>query len=121
MGKETKIGLGVIAVLLVVFAVVLALRLTGSGEQSVAAVAHLGGIAFGYLYYRFAGRPGFGFQSWISGMKRRVEHKRALRQLEEDEEVDVLLEKINREGMNSLTDGERQFLVDAARRRRNRK
>lgn len=37
MGKETKIGLGVIAVLLVVFAVVLALRLRGSSGETVAA------------------------------------------------------------------------------------
>lgn len=37
MGKETKIGLGVIAALLVVFAVVLTLRLTNSSEEAVAA------------------------------------------------------------------------------------
>ncbi len=37
MGKETKIGLGVIAVLLVVFAVVLGLRLTGSSGETMAA------------------------------------------------------------------------------------
>ena len=36
MGKETKIGLGVIAVLLVAFAVVLALRLTGPSGDVVA-------------------------------------------------------------------------------------
>ena len=37
MGKEIKIGLGAIAALLVVFAVVLTLRLTGPGGDSVAA------------------------------------------------------------------------------------
>jgi len=93
-----------------------------------AALAHLGGAAFGYLYYRFAvdggrrtGRSiGSRIGGWLSGVKGGAERRRKQRESAEDGRVEELLEKISREGMNSLSESEKQFLVDAARRRRER-
>ncbi|MEW6358639.1 MAG: rhomboid family intramembrane serine protease [Planctomycetota bacterium] len=91
----------------------------------IATLAHLGGAAFGFLYFKlkvqrgmtFAGRWG----GWLSTLRQWRERRRRLRERDEDDRVEELLAKISREGMDSLTDAERTFLTEAARRRRERK
>ncbi|NOZ20992.1 MAG: rhomboid family intramembrane serine protease [Planctomycetes bacterium] len=94
-----------------------------------ATVAHLGGAAFGFAYYMLKVQRGFslgghlsgGVNRWINALKRRAELRHRMRENDEDDRVEDLLEKISNEGMNSLTEAERKFLTDAARRRRDRK
>jgi hypothetical protein len=92
-------------------------------QDGVAHVTHLGGALAGYLYLK---------QDWrLGAFGRKVRAKRARRQMEEhtrrgQEEIDRrealtretnrILEKINREGMNSLTEEELRTLREASRR-----
>ena len=99
--------------------------LAGQPDASgVAHSAHLGGVLFGFLYWRF----GVSLTGWFSKMKvkeRWKEHKvknnaaglRVHRPEESDEfgdRVDEILEKISREGEESLTDKERAFMMKAS-------
>ena len=102
---------------------------------------HLGGAAFGFLYYRTGWNL---FRLWPSGWsvgkmrlpfgrpKFRVHHGPDEDETEEpvddylttgrlQKRVDELLEKISRTGESSLTDEERQFLADASRRYQQRR
>lgn len=102
---------------------------------------HIGGAAFGFLYYRTRWNL---FRLWPSRLASKVNWKIKLPgrgpklrvHREEDEpaaendylttgrlqkRVDELLEKISRSGEASLTDEERQFLADASRRYQQRR
>jgi membrane associated rhomboid family serine protease len=87
---------------------------------NVAYTAHLGGAAFGFLFYRTGWQLGSFLPRRFSlgGLKRRPK----LRIHEGDDEddlgkrVDRILEKINREGQASLTKDERRTLERASRR-----
>jgi len=101
----------------------------GGGAQSdgVAHAAHLGGLAFGFLYHRFGLRLDRGW----SGLKRlqttwkrtrsRPEAVRLYDPPEEREQnldlkVDVILQKILAQGEASLTEQERDLLRKASQR-----
>jgi membrane associated rhomboid family serine protease len=105
----------------------------GDGPGFVAYAAHLGGAAYGGLYYKTRWSllkllPGGGRLDW-----RRLRPKLGQPQLrvhEPDEEdqppdlsarVDAILEKISRQGESSLTPEERQTLEDASRRYQQRR
>src|SRR5262249_17011702 len=107
--------------------------------DGIAVTGHLGGAAFGYLYYKQQWRilnllPNF--KEW-----RRRRARPQLRLYREEEplspvgvpatpsseddqleaRMDAILEKISRSGKDSLTDGERELLLrasEALRRRR---
>jgi len=103
-------------------AILVALDLLGvlsSTRSDVAYAAHLGGAGFGYLYYRFGHRIERVF-SKIDRMADEAEKKkRRKRELKNHElrlEVDRILDKVNREGMNALTDEERRFLKSASKK-----
>lgn len=109
------------------------------GEQTntgVAHAAHLGGLAFGYAYYKMSWR--------LSGFldqkdRARVTPRKASRPpiansapapkprakaapvLSEQDRVDLLLEKISQHGMDSLSDEERKFLDQASETMRGRR
>ena len=102
---------------------------TTNRASHVAHWAHLGGAAFGFLYYRTGWNL---FRIWPRGL-RMPRRKAKLRVHDEDDDrneppddylttgkiqkrVDELLAKISREGEASLTNEERQFLADASRR-----
>lgn len=124
------------ALVMVVIYVLFEFLATGDRSSNVAHWAHLGGAAFGFLYYRtgwnlFRVVP----RGWPVRMPR---WKTKLRVHDEDEDkdeppddylttgkiqrrVDELLEKISREGEGSLTDEERQFLAEASRRYQQRR
>jgi membrane associated rhomboid family serine protease len=110
------------------------LSMLGRADNAVAYTAHLGGAAFGLLYYQ-AGLRLTGLLGGFRWPRRRP----ALRIYREEEPVrahwtapaasqehleaqmDAILEKISRTGKESLTEGERQVLLrasEAIKRRR---
>jgi len=91
------------------------LQITG-GAGSAAPIAHLAGALFGFLFFRLRGRV----ETYFDRLERRME--RAEREHEEEIEarLDTLLEKISRDGMNSLTKKEREFLKRASRHYQNK-
>lgn len=91
-------------------------------SDGVAHAAHLGGVAFGYIYYRWNLR----LERWLDYAKgmRWKPRSRARREFrvyhpaEEniDDRVDEILAKIHNEGEASLSDDERRILKEASRR-----
>jgi membrane associated rhomboid family serine protease len=103
------------------------LLLRVSGDQvftGVAHAAHLGGVAFGYLYFRNQWRV----SRFVPDLKnrrltvqtltpQRVAFENPIRLTEREElELDQLLEKIAKDGMSSLTVAERDRLLNASDR-----
>lgn len=87
-----------------------------AGSGGIAHTAHLGGALFGLLFFKF--RP---FVRAVSSeaTNRRLKSQ-SLREQRERERVDEILDKINREGMGSLTQDERKFLLKASKNYRDR-
>jgi len=106
-----------LALVAIAFDVVPLLQRTDVG---VAHLAHLGGAAFGYLYIK---QLGYGtaprWLLWLQGVGARLKLRRHPsprdRSSEEfvSEEIDPILDKIAREGMQSLTRRERKILESA--------
>jgi membrane associated rhomboid family serine protease len=92
----------------------------------VAYAAHLGGAAFGMAYFHYGWNLGRLQPGWFSlaGLKKVFKRRPSLKIHEpsrtewdgDEAEVDRILEKISREGSNSLTDRERDILQHASRR-----
>ncbi|MCQ2089898.1 MAG: rhomboid family intramembrane serine protease [Fibrobacter sp.] len=116
-----------------------------SGD-GIAHLAHLGGVVGGFLYmYYFNG----GLDKYIQKARRGAEKQRASRRfhtetnssykrpeedakepevlegevfdLDEDKRMDEILKKVNRDGIHSLSESERQFLLKAGDRIRRRR
>ena len=88
-----------------------------SQPDGVAHTAHLGGAAFGLLYWRF-GTAVARFFDHVEDRQR----ERHVRRLNADEQrMDDLLAKISREGFGSLSRRERKFLNEQSRRRRDQR
>jgi membrane associated rhomboid family serine protease len=95
----------------------------GYSGTHVAYTAHLAGAAFGFLYYQFGWNLSRWTSGWFSGAwlksrpKLRVHDpdRRSRRDKELGDEVDRILEKIHREGEDSLTRKERRILENASR------
>jgi membrane associated rhomboid family serine protease len=105
--------------LLVVLYVLIDLYLAISGYQPVvASMAHLGGALFGFGYYQ-AHRAGWTF-GWLrlSGLSRLRSRAHGENLFALDREVDQILDKISREGIQSLTPAERAVLDRASREKR---
>lgn len=98
--------------------------------DGVAHSAHLGGLAFGYLYYKFQWRfdrffGNFKLPEMKSSGGRSGPVSRGNLKLYEppeniDAKVDEILEKISRSGEASLTDQERELLKTASQRYKKR-
>ncbi len=86
----------------------LAMQVTGG---SYAPLAHLAGAFFGFLFYRFESR--------VERLFDRVERRMQRADRESDEameaRLDTLLEKISKDGIQSLSKKERDFLKRASR------
>ncbi len=116
-----------IAVMLDLIPVFQALNHTAS-PSGIANAAHLGGVAYGYLYYKTLWNPlrSWSLPSWRS-VKRSVGLGPRLRVVRDEgekdqafrDEVDTILEKIQREGEASLTKRERKVLIEASKRFKN--
>jgi membrane associated rhomboid family serine protease len=97
-------------------------------NDAVAHSAHLGGLAFGYLYFKFQWR----FERMFGSFRASSEGRAARRAIAKgnlklyqppdnlDEEVDRILEKISQSGEASLTDEERETLKAASHRYKKR-
>ena len=86
-------------------------------QNGVANFAHLGGALFGFVYWKgrpFLERSLTRLKEWRASRKKTVD-------LDEQQDLDRILEKISREGMGSLTKGERSFLLRASERRQRQK
>lgn len=94
--------------------------------QFVCNSGHLGGMLFGFLYFKWQMR----ISDWWDGVMGRVRGARRNRQNlkvfrpssqpdpDLSDRVDEILDKISREGESSLTDRERRILTQASRRLR---
>jgi len=111
--------------LVIIFAIVELIASQRYSDSGIANFAHLGGMLFGYVYIRWND----GFRSFFdraSGALRRgrvririVDPGRPdVRRPSEEEEdrIDAVLDKISREGIDSLTDEEKEILNRASRR-----
>lgn len=92
---------------------------TGDG---IAHLAHLGGLAFGYLYLASEQRALGGLKARRARQREQEMRRRVERHIEADqfirEQIDPILDKIRRQGMNSLTRREREILSRARERLR---
>lgn len=80
-----------------------------TGGDGVAHTAHLGGALFGFLYWRFGDRvPGL-----LKGRTRRRPLKVDMSFVEFQFQVDAVMRKKAEQGVESLTEAEKQFLTDA--------
>jgi len=97
------------------------------GGEQVANATHLAGALFAYLYWQFSlnlGRLVPSRLRWPSLRGRpqlRVHDPRSDAPESLDKRVDQVLEKVNREGIDSLSDEERKLLEDASRRYQRRR
>jgi membrane associated rhomboid family serine protease len=79
-----------------------------SGASRVAHFAHLGGMAFGLFYLK---APAGFFQARGPGIVKTFRERfQSHRSRRDDRRMDDLLNKVNKEGIQSLTDEEKQFL-----------
>lgn len=100
----------------------------GHVGDEVAHSAHLGGLAFGYLYFKFQWRFERFFSNFklpeMSGRKSGPRSRGNLKLYQPpeniDDKVDEILEKISRSGESSLTDQERDVLKAASQRYKKR-
>ena len=106
---------------LVVALIVLDLLMMVNSSGGVAHAAHLGGALYGYVYFKYGGR----FRRAFNALERRAEAKQRKRERmsqhkeqEMREELDRILDKVNREGMPALSDQEKRFLKSASDRLR---
>ena len=85
-------------------------------SSGIAHSAHLGGAFFGFLFFKFAPFV----RSASSGHAAKKLKKQLDGVQKERAQVDKILDKINREGMGSLTKAERRFLMEASKHYRER-
>jgi membrane associated rhomboid family serine protease len=110
-----------IATLYVVFDIM------GLGSDSgVAHVAHLAGVAFGFIYFRAGWNLGRLVPSRLSPGSLRRKPRLRVHEPRDDSadlnrKVDQILEKVGREGEASLTKSERRTLEEASRRYQRRR
>jgi membrane associated rhomboid family serine protease len=102
--------LALIYVAVDVFGVLSTLR---GADTGVANLAHLTGAGWGYLLVK----RGWIWRDPVESLETRREEQARERELADEERLDQLLEKINREGIHSLSNREKAFLKRASRRR----
>jgi len=89
---------------------------TTAYADGVAHTAHLGGALFGLLYWRLRARVERFFDGWADRHRDRAAQSNAA----DEKRLDDILSKIHRDGFDSLSSREREFLVEQSRRRRDR-
>ncbi|UZJ41420.1 rhomboid family intramembrane serine protease [Prosthecochloris sp. SCSIO W1101] len=93
----------------------------GSGSN-IAHFAHLGGMVVGFAYIKFR-QQGFSFSDWLdktfpkkderSGPKLYKKEREETNLQVSEEEIDAILDKISRQGYESLTEEEKKKLLKA--------
>jgi membrane associated rhomboid family serine protease len=87
----------------------------------IARFAHLGGLVVGFVYIkreRLLYTLVLHYRRWQNRRQNSAEERRQAMRLRNRQEVDRLLDKINREGIGALTDRERDFLERMGGKRR---
>jgi membrane associated rhomboid family serine protease len=109
-------------------AIYVAMDLFGAAHptDNVAHVAHLSGVAFGFLYYRAGWNLGRMIPRRLSTAMFRLRPRLRIHDPEEasrdlNDQVDAILEKISQQGEASLTKKERRTLEDASKRYQRRR
>jgi membrane associated rhomboid family serine protease len=95
-------------------------------DDVVAHVAHLGGAAFGFIYYRAGLNLGRLIPKRLAGGSFRFKPRLRVHDPQDEsrdlnQQVDRILEKISRQGEASLTKSERRTLEEASRRYQRRR
>ncbi len=97
------------------------LAVASPGGDGIARFAHLGGLLFGFVFIKRE-RFLFSFKRWWgrATRKRKLKVIRTIenRRRREQEEIDAILDKINKYGMDSLTEEEKETLRKAGGRTR---
>jgi membrane associated rhomboid family serine protease len=86
----------------------------------IARFAHLGGLVIGYVYLRRQrlGRPlKSKLSAWQRDLAEAAERREEERRAGIQDEIDRILDKINKQGISSLSDRERKFLEDQSGKR----
>ena len=87
-------------------------------NSSVSAAAHLGGLGAGYLFFRYGQRV----VSWLDQLEMQMEKQNKVQEEKKYKnmrgKVDDLLDKINTNGIHSLSDKEKDFLKKASKKYR---
>jgi hypothetical protein len=97
---------------LVILVIIMSFLNIAAGENAGGEAAHLSGLAMGFLYMKY--------KPWIT--RRRMERQKGAwaqkieRERNFQSEVDRTLDKVRREGINSLTRNEKRILQEATRR-----
>jgi membrane associated rhomboid family serine protease len=85
------------------------------GDKSLSDAAHLGGLAFGFFTPWLAG-PAMG--RFVEDWRRRQRTRARQTEVDEQQSIDRILQKVHDTGMNSLTRGEKKTLQRATERQR---
>jgi len=88
----------------------------GPRFTGVAHTAHLGGALYGYLFWRFSPT----IRRFFDGFEDRRRERDAQRRMEAEDRENELLDKISRDGFDSLSAREREFLLQRSRDRQDR-
>ena len=98
-------------------------------NDSIAHFTHLSGVLAGFIFMNFFYRIPF-WKKWFQP-KRKKQHSQhnssekvlegEVGYLDQDKQMDAILSKVNKEGVNSLTESERQYLLKAGERLRRRR
>ena len=97
---------------LCILAVIVSLINIAAGKNAGGEAAHLSGLAMGFVYVIYLPRLR---QSRMQRSKGNWEKKMAAER-DFQKEVDRILDKVHREGINSLSNGEKRILQEATRR-----
>ncbi len=84
----------------------------GNSTGGIAHIVHMGGALTGYL----AVRTGMIWRDPLEVVSKRIESHQVDQEQDVRKKLDLLLEKINREGIQSLSSGEKRFLKRASKR-----
>jgi membrane associated rhomboid family serine protease len=104
------IPLEVWIVVTILIGVDLTMLITGQ-NTGVGYLAHLGGAAFGFIFYRYQDR----LDAYLERVERRIQKSEREHDEEIEARLDTLLEKISKDGISSLSRKERDFLKRASR------
>jgi membrane associated rhomboid family serine protease len=109
--------LGLVPMTLLTFALILVgldiMRVISSAGGGVAVAAHLGGAAWGWLWFQYADR----LERHIR-MRAVIDHQKRIANLRD--EVDRILDKVREQGMHSLTSREKKTLNEGSNAFRDR-
>ena len=98
--------------LVMIFAGITALNCLMPSGGNIAYYAHLGGLLYGFLFVRYEPRLRGMIEIWQARQRERVVREN----VEVRRRVDMILEKVNRVGMENLTKKELDFLQNASKR-----